>query len=112
MVNRLRCVPGKINSKFVTLACAMMHICSSLGLSCGFEPVVDYITCLLFVNVFVRGGGKTASRTHTHCHAHKLNSADGKHETQINVVLCEDACQRAFSSWQIFLFSPLHYLIL
>lgn len=23
----------------------------SPGLSCGFEPVVDYITCLLFVNV-------------------------------------------------------------
>lgn len=61
-----------------------------LGMSCGFEPVVDYITRLLFVNVFVRGGktvARTHTQTHTRCHAHKLNSADGKHETQINVVL-------------------------
>lgn len=49
-------------------------------------------------------GGKAVFRTHTRCHAHKLNSVDAKHETQINVVLGEDVCQCVFSSWWLFLF--------
>lgn len=79
--------------------CTLAQVFDFCHISCGLKPVVECISCLLCVC-----GGKAVFHAHTRCHAHKLNSADGKHETQINVVLWEDVCQRAFSSWRLFLF--------